>query len=187
MESLKSEKGEALGDTLIMMFVILLAAAVLFIFPLMSISNQDDKIAYNKAYTTLVDFTNNAATVRKIDTDNLSSFVEELSATGNVYEVQVEVQRLDQNPSKKVTQVETTKIGENLYYTEYYTFYTNDVPAGTGAGSEPSIYNIKLGSGDIVTVKIKKTNITIFEQWKGFFLQTTGRNQQELSSTSIVK
>lgn len=189
MDSLKSSRGDTLGSTLIIVVVIILAAGLMFVFPLMVTSSQKDKIAYNQVYVALVDFTNNAATLRKIDEANMDAFIQKIDSTGNVYEVEVEVQRLDQNPSKKVTQVETTKIGENLYYTEYFTFYTNmDVTRNDVTRKDvQDIFNIKLNQGDIITVRATKTSTTIFESLRNGFLQMIGSSKVVTSDTVVVK
>lgn len=184
MNLLRSSSGDTLGSTLILVVVIVLAAGLMFVFPLMVTSSQNDKIAYNQAYVALVDFTNNSATIRKISEDSLDTFQQKLNSTGNLYEVQVEIQRLDQNPSKKVTQVETTKIGENLYYTEFYTFYTSESLTDQQI---KEMFNIKLNSGDILTTRISKTNLTIFEIIQNAVLQMTGSSKAEQSYQVVVK
>ena len=184
MDSLKSSRGDTLGSTLIIVVVIILAAGLMFIFPLMVTSSQNDKIAYNQVYVSVVDLANNAATLRKIDEAHMDAFIQKIESTGNTYEVEVQVQRLDQNPSKKVTQVETTKIGENLYYTEYYTFYTN---MNVSSEDVQTLFNIKLNQGDIITVKAEKTNLTIFEMLRNGIAQMTGQSKQVITDTVVVK
>ena len=47
------------------------------------------------------------------------NYLTTISSTGNSFDVDIEIQQLDENPGVKTTQAEMTKIGENLYYNLY--------------------------------------------------------------------
>ena len=108
-----------MGDTLITIVAIFLAAILMFIFPLMSISDRNDDVAQLSVQTKTVEFVDNIRSTGKITQDNYDAFIQTLAATGNSYDVEMEVKVLDENPGKKTAQTSTDKIGENIYYSEY--------------------------------------------------------------------
>ena len=64
----------------------------------------------------------------------------------------MEVQHLDENPGKKTTQANYTKIGENVYYSEYTTQVLEQLESSTTG-------EISLKEGDRIVVNVKNTNI----------------------------
>ena len=105
-----------MGESLTTIIAIFLAAILMFVFPLMSISERNDDIAQLGVQTATVEFVDKIRTTGKITEDNYNSFIQTLAATGNSYDVDMEVKVLDENPGKKTTWAVTDKIGENIYY-----------------------------------------------------------------------
>ena len=89
-----------MGDTLITVIAIFLAAVLMFVFPLMSISDRNDDISQLSIQTETVEFVNNVRTTGKLTPSNYDAFVKKLSATGNSYDVEIEIKRLDENPGE---------------------------------------------------------------------------------------
>ena len=108
-----------MGDTLITIIAIALAAVLMFIFPLMTMSDRADDVSGLTVKTATTEFVDDIRTTGKLTMDKYSKFEETISATGNTYDIEMEVKVLDENPGKKTTQVATTKIGENVYYSMY--------------------------------------------------------------------
>lgn len=108
-----------MGDSLITIVAIFLAAILMFVFPLMSISERNDDIAQLGIQTATTEFVDNVSSIGKITTEDYNSFIQSLSATGNSYDIEMEVKVLDENPGKKTTWAVTDKIGENIYYSVY--------------------------------------------------------------------
>ena len=108
-----------MGDSLITIIAIFLAAILMFVFPLMAVSERTDDISQLAVETSTTEFVDNIRNTGKLTLDNYSKYIEEITATGNSYDVEMEIQILDENPGVKTTQAETTKIGENVYYTLY--------------------------------------------------------------------
>ena len=106
-----------MGDSLITIIAIFLAAILMFVFPLMAVSERTDDISQLAVETSTTEFVDNIRNTGKLTLDNYSKYIEEITATGNSYDVEMEIQILDENPGVKTTQAETTKIGENVYYT----------------------------------------------------------------------
>ena len=170
-----------MSDTLITVIAIALAAVLMFVFPLMTMSDRTDDVAQLSVETATADFVDTIRTTGRITPDNYSNFVQNITATGNTYDVEIEVQVLDENPGKKAEQAEATVIGENVYYS-IYTSQILDVIAPDDGTTKPSNYNLK--EGDIVSVKVRNTNLTLSQQLKNFFYTVTGNNTYTIAAES---
>lgn len=171
-----------MGDTLITVVAIFLAGVLMFVFPLMSISERNDDISQMAVQTETVNFVDNVRSTGKLTQNNYNAFVQTLSATGNAYEVELEIKRIDENPGKKTSMTATDKIGENTYYSEYNSQILDKLLQDNNNGS------IALKEGDIFTVKVKNTNTTIAQSLKNFFYGLTGNDtaQIEASHSGVV-
>ncbi len=162
-----------MGDSLITIIAIFLAAILMFIFPLMSLSERTDDISQLAVSTTTNEFVDKIRTTGKITLDEYEKYIQTISATGNSFEVEMKIQQLDENPGVKVTQAEVTKIGENVYYNKY----TSQIEEELNKNGK-----IKLKEGDIVSVTVKNTNQTIAQILRNFFYQITGNESSQIAA-----
>lgn len=162
-----------MGDSLITIVAIFLAALLMFVFPLMSVSERNDDIAQLAVQTATVEFVDEVRTTGKITVDNYDKFMQTLSATGNSYEVELEVKKLDENPGKKSLITEGDKIGENLYYS----VFTSQIEDELGKGK----YSLK--EGDVLSVTVKNTNRTIAQMLRGFFYSMSGSTSYQVAAS----
>lgn len=151
-----------MGDSLITIVAIFLAAILMFVFPLSAISEMNDQetLALVQSYTT--EFVNNIRTKGKITQDDYDSYVQQLHATGNSYDVQFELKIADTNPGKKT---ENQQVGD----TTYYSLYTKQVEAALNTDGVRL-----LKEGDHVGVSVKNTNTTISQMIKNVLYSITG-------------
>ena len=115
------------GETIVTIVAIFLAAILIGIFPLMSIADRNDDISELAIQTSISEFVDTVRKTGKITTSDYDALVTALYSTGNTYDVNMEIQVLDENPAKKTTQVDETKIGENIYYSVYTTQITEEL------------------------------------------------------------
>lgn len=162
-----------MSDTLITVVAIFLAAILMFIFPLMTMSDRTDDVSQLAVKTATTEFVDEIRTTGKITQEKYSKYIESIHSTGNTYNVEMEVKVLDENPGKKASQVETTKIGENVYYS-VFTSQIEDVLNGK------KTYPLK--EGDIVSVSAKNTNTTLSQQLKNFFYTVTGNDTYTIAA-----
>ena len=162
-----------MSDTVVTVIAIFLAAILMFIFPLMSTADRTDDISNQAVDTATTEFVDQIRSTGKITQDNYDSFVQVISSTGNAFEVEIEVQILDDNPGKKVTEAEMTKVGENYYYSQYTSQILNDV-------NDDGVMFLK--EGDIVTVTVRNTNRTIATILKDFVYRVTGNNSASITA-----
>lgn len=165
-----------MGDTLITVVAIFLAAILMFVFPLMSISERNDDIAEMSAQTATVEFVDNVRQTGKISQTNYDSYIQTLAASGNSYDVEIEVKVLDENPGKKTAITATDKIGENIYYSEYTSQILDKI-------NQSNTKTMKLKEGDIVSVNVKNTNTTIGQMLKNFFYSIAGNDTYQISAS----
>ena len=166
-----------MGDTLITIVAIFLAAILMFVFPLMTISERNDDISQMAVQTATVEFVDNVRQTGKITQNNYEAFTQKLAATGNSYDVELEVKVLDENPGKKTAITSSDKIGENVYYSEYTSQILEDVLKSDGTGVR------KLKEGDIVSVSVKNTNTTIGQMLKNFFYSISGNESYQIEGS----
>ena len=170
-----------MGDSLITIIAIFLAAILMFVFPLMAVSERTDDISQLAVETSTTEFVDNVRNTGKLTLDNYSKFIDEITATGNSYDVEMEIQVLDENPGVKTTQAETTKIGENVYYT----LYDSQIKERLGIDSTDNTTNkhqITLKEGDMVSVTIKNTNTTIAQTLRNFFYRIAGHDTDQVAA-----
>ena len=108
-----------MSDTLITIIAILLAAILMFVFPLMSVAERGDDMSSLTVQTATTEFVDNSRAIGKITLANYQKLVSTIEATGNTYDIEIEVKVLDENVGKKSAWTSGTVIGENIYYSVY--------------------------------------------------------------------
>ena len=152
---------------------IFLAAILMFVFPLMSMSDRTDDISQLLVETATTEFVDNVRSTGKLTLDDYDKYVQEISSTGNTYDVEMTAQILDENPGIKTTQAEITKIGENVYYNLYTTQIEDRLKSKS---------TLKLNEGDIFSVAVKNTNTTISQSLKNFFYKIAGNDTYQVAA-----
>lgn len=154
-----------MSDTLITVVAIVLAAVLMFIFPVITMADRVNIASRTDVETITSDFINEIRTTGKLTKERYSKFIENLTSTGNTYDISLEFKILDENPGKKGVQVERDKIGENVYYSVFTTQIEAEIIAN-------GVYNLK--EGDIVLATVRNTNLTLAQQMKDFLYTTVG-------------
>ena len=166
------------GDSLITVVTIILAAVLLFVFPMITLADRTDDIAQISVQTATVEFVDEVRTTGKITEDNYYDFIQTIEATGNTYTIEMELKLLDENPSKKSANTNGQIIGENTYYAVYTTQILEELETGT----------IHLKQGDMFTAEVVNNNQTLAEVLKNFFYKLTGNSSNTITArhTGVV-
>ena len=135
-----------MNDIVITVIVIIVSTGVLLIFPLVTTADRTDDITTQLVKSATTKFVDSTTATGKITQDNYDDLIQSISATGNKYDVEIEVLVLDDNPGKKVTEAEYTKVGENYYYSKYTTQILDEINSSSGA--------MYLKQGDMVYVVV---------------------------------
>lgn len=160
-----------MGDSLVTIVVIFLAAVLMFVFPLMAMSERTDDVAQLAVQTATTEFVDNARTTGKLTLQDYDKFMQTITSTGNSFEVDIEYRSLDENPGVKTTQADMTKIGENYYYNKYTSQVLEELQ---------HYGRITMKEGDMISVTVKNTNQTISQILKNFFYQLSGNNTYQI-------
>lgn len=159
-----------MSDTLITIVAIVLAAVLMFIFPLMTISDRSDDVSQLAVKSATTDFVDTARTKGQITSEDYDKYIETITSTGNTYDVEIEVQVSDTNLKKRGTLVADDMVGENESYTVYTSQIMQELEEPGGSG----VYKLK--EGDMLSVSVKNTNQTISQQLKNFFYTIAGND-----------
>lgn len=165
-----------MGDSVITVVAIFLAAILMFVFPLMSVAERNDDIAQLSAQTITSEFVDNARSIGKITMEDYATFVDKLGATGNSYDIEMEVKVLDENIGKKSAWTNKEVIGENVYYSIYTSQILEVLTEDNGNG----VYSMK--QGDYFSVSIKNTNQTIAQLLRSFFYSIAGKDTYQVAA-----
>jgi hypothetical protein len=165
-----------MSDTLITIVAILLAAILMFVFPLMSVAERSDDMSSLTVQTATTEFVDNSRAVGKITMANYQKLVSTLGATGNTYDIEMEVKILDENVGKKSAWTSGTVIGENIYYSVYTAQIMEVLTDENGTSS----YN--MSEGDILSVSVKNTNKTMAQTIRSAFYSISGNDTYQVSA-----
>ena len=161
-----------MSDTLITVVAILLAAVLMFIFPLLSVSERSDDISQLSVASATAEFVDNSRAIGKITMDNYTKLITTINATGNSYDVEMEIKVLDENIGKKSAWTQGTVIGENVYYSVYTSQIVEVLEDREGTYKSNGVYTMK--EGDIFSVSVKNTNKTLSQTIRGVFYSLSG-------------
>lgn len=168
-----------MGDSLTVIVVIIFGAILMFVFPMMAMSERNDDIAQLTVDTLITDFVNDARNTGKITAASYDKLLADLQATGNTYEIAMELQVLDANPSKKkasqlAVHTSDKKIGENIYYSIYTTQIMDEVDS-------KGVKYMK--EGDFLKVTATNTNNTLSQTLKNFLYSITGNDTYSITGS----
>ena len=156
-----------MGDSLGTIVAIAIAAILMFVFPVMTMADRTDDVSQLTVQTETTEFVDEIRTTGKITPQRYEQFVEAINSTGNLYDIEIEIKVLDDNPGKKSVQVQRDKLGENYYYEVFDSQVMEKIDA-----NDPYL----LKEGDIVAVKVKNTSQTLSQQFKNFFYTVIGND-----------
>ncbi|MBB1523407.1 MAG: hypothetical protein HG467_004245 [Clostridiales bacterium] len=165
-------------DTVITIIAILVAGVLLFIFPIMAVAERNNDISQSITEKAVADFVTEVASSGSITSQNYSKLVNTLSTTGNTYDVEMEVKKIDENVGKKSQWVNNKVIGEN----QQYSINTSQISESL---KNRGVYNLK--AGDTFSVKVKNSNKTLAQNFRSL-INPAGTDKSEISAqeSSVV-
>lgn len=162
-------------DTSMDVIGILLGAILMFLVPLFLLANRADDVSQLVAQTATAEFINDVIKTGVISKDNYERLMKDLVASGNNFDVELEVKILDKTTSKIVTDKDTEKIGNN----SYYSLYTYQVEERIMLSSETlkgknGVAKLVLKQGDQVSVTVRNNSRTLSQALKDVYYNVTG-------------
>ena len=167
-----------MSDSLMVIIGIFLAVILMFIFPLMSISERNDDMAQTIVQSEISEFVNKIAVAGKIRSSDYQAFVGAINATsGAPYEVTIEVQHFDDNFQSKVAAVSGDLVGENVRYSTY----TQEIEDKMEVNANKE-YLLKKGDNVIVTAK--STSQTMAQTLRTAFYRIAGKGTAQVTGSA---
>ena len=143
-----------MGDSLSVIFATIVAAIIMFLFPMLDTWERQDDLSYMAAYTAVVDMVDAVRNTGRLTEDMYSDLVSAITTTGNRFKVQMEHREYVIVPKG----VPNADGSYNDYEMVYITHYTDDILAylTNPSSGEYTEFN----KGDFFYVSIKNTNKT---------------------------
>ena len=151
---------DSIAGALSTAFLYVLAAALMFGVPLMTLSSNNDDIAQMSLQAQTQEFVSNVATTGVLTEADYAAYEQAASADGTAKEIEMQIGIVDENPGKKVTQASSTKYGENVMYYIYQT-QIDDTLSQNG--------RIALSQGNTFSVTAKNKYPTLGDTLNNFF------------------
>lgn len=163
-----------------------LAGVLLFVAPLVTLTDRNDNVTQENVKLIVEEFVTDIRNTGELTRAKYENFESKLSAVGNnTYNIEMEIKILDENPGKKTSQVEYTKIGENVYYSEFTTQILKQL--GIKADNEAvdtSNDTIILKQGDFIYVEVTNENSTAAQTLKSSFIGFSNSDEYSITANS---
>lgn len=164
---------------------LVVAGILIFIIPLVTLTDRSDNVAQENVQLIVEEFVTGVRNTGKLTRAKYQELVNELDATGNTYNVEIEIQHLDENPGKKTAQANYTKIGENVYYSEYTTQVLKQIGIQIDEETpDPANHTMMLKEGDFINVTVKNENSTLAQTLKSSFIGFANAGEYAISASS---
>lgn len=137
-------------DSLIIIFSMILAVLLMFLFPIMDTWERQDDISYMAAYSTVVEFVDSARNLGYVSKDMYDNFLQHLNATGNRYDITLEHRH---RVYGKIADDESDD--DEVYINSYKNYYTNEIEKNLAKDERYT-----MDAGDYFYVSVKNTNKT---------------------------
>ncbi|MCL2342252.1 MAG: hypothetical protein FWC53_04380 [Firmicutes bacterium] len=167
-----------MGEIVITVVAAVLAAFIFLVYPTLTTAEQNEKVTQLAAQQVVSDYVNKIATKGVITASDYDAFIQKLNATGNTFDVNLEVQILDTNSGDKTALTSGSLIGTN----DSYSIFLSSIQSNP----DYDLTGFKLKQGDTIVVKAKNTNTTIAQQLRQFFYKVTGQEGSIAATASAM-
>ena len=164
---------------------IIIAGILVFIIPLVTLTERSDNVTQENVKLIVEEFVTEIKNTGKLTRAMYQEFVNELDATGNnSYNIEMEIKHLDENPGKKTAQTNYTKIGENVYYSEFYTQILKQIGIKVDNEEPSNEDTLLLKEGDIVYITVTNTNSTAAQTLKSSLIGFSNAGEYIINASS---
>lgn len=137
--------------------IVIVAAALMFSIPLVAMSEKTYDSARESVASAAENLKNKVIRTAEFSQADYDAFIQEIGATGNTFDVELQIERISANASKKVSKADGTVQSTDNYTAEYTTQVLEKLKNGP----------IKLEPGSKFSVGAKATNRPISEIFNG--------------------
>lgn len=168
-------------ETTVTVIGMMIAIIMMFIVPIILISDTSDDIAELVAQTATAEFVDDIIKTGQITSNKYYDFLTNLNSSGNSYEIDIEVKILDENTAKDF-------IGNIPGDNSYYSIFTSQIEEKLKQSEEIDNNNVmgklKLKQGDGISVTVKNSSSTFSQALKSFYYKTTGADLHIIAATA---
>ena len=165
-----------MGDTFMTVVAIFLAVILMFLFPMLSVSERADDISQLAVETAVTDFVDNSRAIGKVTVANYEKLVNALNATGNSYNIEMERQMLDENVGKKTAWTNKDVKGEN----KYISIYTSQILDDVLNEAKGNVHVMK--EGDNFSCTVKNNNTTVSQTFRSIFYSISSNDSYQVGA-----
>ena len=155
---------------------------LLFVGPMVTLTNRAVNVTQENVQLIVDEFVTEVENTGKFTRSGYQNFVSKLNATGNTYDIEIEILHLDENPGKKTAQANYTKIGENVYYSEFETQILPQVGIKIGNETPSTEDTMILKQGDIIKIVLRNTNPTTNQTLESSLLGFSNADEYEIKA-----
>ena len=144
-----------MGDSLSVIFATIVAAIIMFLFPMLDTWERQDDLSYMAAYTAVVDTVDAVRNTGRLTDDMYNDLLSVITTTGNRFQIQMEHRQYVIVPGE-----DTDGDGNpDSYEMVYLTHYTDEILDHLEDASKSNEYK-EFNKGDFFYISIKNTNKT---------------------------
>lgn len=174
----------SLGQSATTILALFLAAVLVVGVPLVTLTDRVDNVTQENTQLIVEEFVTEIKNTGKLSKTAYQNFENRLAATGNTYDIEIEIHHLDENPGKKTAQANYTKIGENVYYIEYTTQVLKQIGIKVDNEAAKNEDTMLLKEGDMVYVSVKNENSTAAQTLKSSLFNYSNAGEYAISASS---
>ena len=141
-----------MGDSLSIIFATIVAAIIMFLFPMLDTWERQDDLSYMAAYTAVVDTVDAVRNTGRLTEDMYNDLLYTLSATGNRFDVKLEHRQYVLAPTDPSNPASPKEIVYLNHYTDEILSHLTDVTKN----NEYKEFN----TYDYFYISVKNTNVT---------------------------
>lgn len=173
----------SLGQSATTVLALFLAATLVVGVPLVTLTDRVDNVTQESTKLIVDEFVTEIKNTGKLSRTAYQNFENRLAATGNTYDIEIEIHHLDENPGKKTAQANYTKIGENVYYIEYTTQVLKQIGIKVDNEDTKNEDVMLLKEGDMVYVSVKNENSTAAQTLKSSLFNYSNAEEYAISAS----
>lgn len=163
-------------ETTITIIGLLIASIILFIVPVILISDISDDISELVVQTATAEFVSDVIKTGEITNNRYQQFISSLQSSGNTYEIDMEVKILDENTSKYVTDTNPAEVGNNTYCSIYTSQIEDKIRASEAIADNNAVGRLVLKQGDGISVTVRNSSATFSQALKSVYYSTKGND-----------
>lgn len=172
-----------MSDSFMTIIGIVIAVILMFVWPLLAMSERTDDISQTVVQSATSEFVDKISIAGQIKYADYDAFAQKITATGNTYDIEIEVQHLDENPGKKSVTTSGDLIGENVRYSTFTSEILREMDEPDPVTHAPKNY-YPLKKGDNVIVTVKNTNRTLAQLLRTTFYRVTGEDSAQVAASA---